>query len=338
MTLFILFGLFSIAAGMLLIFLIFMMLAAERRSEMGMARAVGMKRGHLIQMFIAEGTAYDLGAALIGAVLGVLVAFAIASVMGQPVRRRSSTITPHATWRSLVDRLRARCLGDVPDDHLRLGALQPAEHRRRHPRPAGRRRARVATSGRAGAGGADCRALAGIVAHDRLAARWNWSGTSFCCRSSCSIWLLRLLAYAVGWGADHRLVGAVFLLLGVSVTNYLHLLARPVGAGAWAGALPAPVPAGPAGLHDRRGVDAALLAAARRLAPRRVLPNVGDGGPEMFFLSGIFMVAYTTLIIMWNADLIVGSVALLGRSASRAGCRRSRPPSPTRWPRRAAPA
>jgi hypothetical protein len=45
LTFFMLFGTFSIAAGILLIFLIFMMLAAERRSEMGMARAVGM---HLV--------------------------------------------------------------------------------------------------------------------------------------------------------------------------------------------------------------------------------------------------------------------------------------------------
>ncbi len=43
-SVFVLFGLFSVAAGVLLIFLIFMMLAAARKSEMGMARAVGTKR------------------------------------------------------------------------------------------------------------------------------------------------------------------------------------------------------------------------------------------------------------------------------------------------------
>ncbi|MEZ4583983.1 MAG: ABC transporter permease [Caldilineaceae bacterium] len=30
------------------------MLAAERRSEMGMARAIGVRRGHLVQMFMTE--------------------------------------------------------------------------------------------------------------------------------------------------------------------------------------------------------------------------------------------------------------------------------------------
>jgi putative ABC transport system permease protein len=69
------FGTFSIAAGILLIFLIFVMLAAERRGELGIARAVGTRRGHLVQMFTFEGAAYDLVAAAAGALLGVVVAF-----------------------------------------------------------------------------------------------------------------------------------------------------------------------------------------------------------------------------------------------------------------------
>ena len=44
MSLFTTFGTFSIAAGILLIFLIFVMLAAERRGELGIARAVGTRR------------------------------------------------------------------------------------------------------------------------------------------------------------------------------------------------------------------------------------------------------------------------------------------------------
>ena len=60
------FGLFSIMVGILLIFLIFVMLAAARRTEMGMARAVGAKRSHLVQMFVFEGTTYDLMAAAVG--------------------------------------------------------------------------------------------------------------------------------------------------------------------------------------------------------------------------------------------------------------------------------
>ena len=76
------FGSFSIAAGILLIFLIFVMLAAERRSELGIARAVGTRRGHLVQMFLYEGAAYDLVAALVGAALGVGVAYAMVFALG----------------------------------------------------------------------------------------------------------------------------------------------------------------------------------------------------------------------------------------------------------------
>ena len=78
---FLIFGLFAIASGVLLIFLIFVMLAAERRSEMGMARAVGMQRLHLTETFLAEGVAYDLGSAAVGAVLGLGVAFLLIQVL-----------------------------------------------------------------------------------------------------------------------------------------------------------------------------------------------------------------------------------------------------------------
>lgn len=80
-SIFVLFGLFSITAGLLLIFMIFVMLAAERKPEMGMARAVGAQRRHIIQMFLFEGGAYDLIAASIGAVVGVAISFGMVKVM-----------------------------------------------------------------------------------------------------------------------------------------------------------------------------------------------------------------------------------------------------------------
>ena len=75
------FGTFAIAAGILLIFLVFVMLAAERRAELGIARAIGTRRGHLVQMFTFEGAVYDLTAAAVGALLGALVAFGMVFVM-----------------------------------------------------------------------------------------------------------------------------------------------------------------------------------------------------------------------------------------------------------------
>lgn len=81
-TVFLVFGLFSVTVGVLLIFLIFVMLAAERRPELGISRAIGTQRRHLIQAFLAEGAAYALLAAAVGAGLGVLVAWVLIVRLG----------------------------------------------------------------------------------------------------------------------------------------------------------------------------------------------------------------------------------------------------------------
>jgi putative ABC transport system permease protein len=72
-TIFLLFSLLSIAAGLLLIFLIFSLLAASRRSELGIARALGTERSHLVAMFTFEGAAYALLAAAIGVPVGLAI-------------------------------------------------------------------------------------------------------------------------------------------------------------------------------------------------------------------------------------------------------------------------
>jgi putative ABC transport system permease protein len=95
------FGSFSMAAGVLLIFLIFVMLAAERRPEMGMARAVGTQRGHLVQTFLYEGLAYDLAAAAFGAVLGVGVSYAMVKAVGAALTEDDLDLTYTMTGRSL---------------------------------------------------------------------------------------------------------------------------------------------------------------------------------------------------------------------------------------------
>ena len=82
-SIFLLFGQFSVAAGVLLIFLIFVMLAAERKHELGIARAVGMRRGHLMRMFAFEGAMYAVIASAIGSVLGVGVGWLMVRVLGQ---------------------------------------------------------------------------------------------------------------------------------------------------------------------------------------------------------------------------------------------------------------
>jgi putative ABC transport system permease protein len=74
---FIILGSFSIIAGIVLIINIFVMLGEERKSEMGMARAVGMKGKHLVQMYIFEGSFYAFVAAIMGAFLGLFFGWVI---------------------------------------------------------------------------------------------------------------------------------------------------------------------------------------------------------------------------------------------------------------------
>ncbi|MBA2278463.1 MAG: ABC transporter permease, partial [Chloroflexia bacterium] len=74
---FLVMSLFSVAAGVLLIILLFTMLAAERRPEMGMARALGAQRRQLIEQFMAEGAGYALLSGIVGAILGVILSAGI---------------------------------------------------------------------------------------------------------------------------------------------------------------------------------------------------------------------------------------------------------------------
>ena len=78
---FMIFGSFSIIVGLLLIFLVFVMLASAREQEMGMARAIGTKRGHLIRLFTFEGSAYALLAGLVGTLMGIVAAFLLVTIM-----------------------------------------------------------------------------------------------------------------------------------------------------------------------------------------------------------------------------------------------------------------
>ena len=80
-TFFTFFGSFSVIVGLLLIFLIFVLLASERQQEMGIARAVGTKRGHLVQMFTFEGLAYAIGAAAVGTAVGIGVSRILVVIM-----------------------------------------------------------------------------------------------------------------------------------------------------------------------------------------------------------------------------------------------------------------
>ncbi len=65
------FAYFSVLAGILLLVNIFVMLAQERKTTLGMLRAIGLRRASLVGSFSLEGWFYALGAAIAGALVGI---------------------------------------------------------------------------------------------------------------------------------------------------------------------------------------------------------------------------------------------------------------------------
>jgi putative ABC transport system permease protein len=64
-------GSFGVLAGLLLLVNLFVMLAAERKTELGMARAVGMRRSELVGAFATEGWLYAVVATALGVLAGI---------------------------------------------------------------------------------------------------------------------------------------------------------------------------------------------------------------------------------------------------------------------------
>ena len=101
-TIFSIFGSFSIMVGMLLIFLVFVLLAAARSTELGMARAVGLKRRDLIQLFTYEGTVYSFLAAIAGTLLGVGLSFGLVYILQDLIGTDNFNILPYYSPISLL--------------------------------------------------------------------------------------------------------------------------------------------------------------------------------------------------------------------------------------------
>lgn len=92
-SLFLMIGSFSIIAGALLLVNIFVMLGEERKSQLGMLRAVGMTRSRLVGSFMIEGTAYAVLSIVPGIGLGIGVGYAVALVAAQIFSSWSATGT-----------------------------------------------------------------------------------------------------------------------------------------------------------------------------------------------------------------------------------------------------
>ncbi|MFB7616802.1 ABC transporter permease [Kitasatospora sp. NPDC056181] len=85
-ALFLMIGSFSIIAGALLLVNVFVMLAEERKPQLGMLRAVGLKRSRLVGSFTLEGAVYALAATVPGVAIGVGVGWGVALIAAQIFR------------------------------------------------------------------------------------------------------------------------------------------------------------------------------------------------------------------------------------------------------------
>lgn len=301
-TVFIGIALFSIAAGILLIILIFTMLAAERKSEMGMARAVGIQRGDLTRMFIIEGMAYDLAAAAVGALLGVGIGFAIVGVISSLIGTYGFSLTPHVEVRSLVV---AYCLGmlitffTVAISASRVSRLNIVSAIRNIPEPVksdmklGQRfmhAFEVLGEGQFGAGiGALFGAFWSMIVSGPVVAvlgllmlAAGWAGVSGLLFHTGASLTIIALGFTIRWLLSRRKVRAArrdriaFTIAGLALLVYWAL---PIDA-----------------LHDWFGLPEFNL------------------GIENFFVSGIMMVVGAVWVVMYNSDILLGIMsAVLGR-------------------------
>src|SRR5260221_5205476 len=105
-----LFALFALSIGLLLIFLIFVLLAAERRAEMGMARAIGVQRRHLGLMYVFQGTVYELVSPIVRLLIGSGVGALVVAILGPILARFNFPFQLVFQPRSLVI---AFCLGVI---------------------------------------------------------------------------------------------------------------------------------------------------------------------------------------------------------------------------------
>lgn len=97
-------GTFAIVAGILLIINIFVMMAEERKPEMGVSRAVGMTRGQLTQTFLFEGVMFAALSSALGAFVGLglgRIVIYFMSTIGL-LSQQGVTVTFRFEWASIV--------------------------------------------------------------------------------------------------------------------------------------------------------------------------------------------------------------------------------------------
>jgi putative ABC transport system permease protein len=283
--LFLVFGSFSIIVGMLLIFLIFVLLAAARRTEMGIARAVGAKRRQLVQVFAFEGVLYAVGAALVGTAAGVVASMMLVEFIPQS-DQIGFQVARHMEPRSI---LVAFCLGLV----LTVATVAVSAYRVSRLNVVAAIRG-VEETGREAVRQAGLRRRAAALVTAALAQGWP-AGVAGAL----------LLSRAVSTGSALGVRIGVMLIVGaLGLVLYRVLRLASVSPSA----------------RLRIAVTVTGLASlAFWSLPFQVLFEVFgqlEGGTELFVLAGVTMVTSAVVVVMFNAQAFVWAA---GRTIGRIG-------------------
>ena len=344
---FTIFGSFSIIVGLLLIFLVFVMLAASRTTEMGIARAIGTKRRHLVQMFTYEGLVYSLGASIVGTGLGILASMLLIQIMIRAFAESDDvTFFYSVTLRSIIVAFAAGFVLTaltVTISAYRVSKLNIV----------------VAIRGLSEELVSD--EVPSTLQRAKMVLKWIFGPFTF----ALDTWGM----WRRGYGVALRVVTFFVLLLIVPWISILIIKVfkffQPWLASGWP-LLPVGLILAISGLDPEKGVEnfaydsAALLAlgvtlsiVSTGLIVRRILAYRGfreefqkrvsmsliglimfvfyslpfdalenltgelNGGPEMFILSGVSLVAASVWVVMHNADVLVWIVnKIIGRWGS----------------------
>jgi putative ABC transport system permease protein len=308
-SIFVLFGSFSIIAGILLIALIFVMLAAERKRELGIARAVGAQREHIVRLFIFEGAVYSLMAAAVGSALGVAVGFVMVRVIAGVFGTFDVDIVFSFRIQSMVI---AYTLGMsvtflvVLVSAGRVSSLNIVRAVRDLPEPPGHQvevRQRLREVG--GAYKRTSGSLARLRPHIAVkvfvfgtVGAWMRLGWSLF-RAGYLMILFGLALVQMGIGGEQLavfMIGVSMVLIGVPLA-LLHL-----------GRLP----------ERAAFTSAGVLVVAVWMLPSSALEALGlpdfQAGIEMFVLSGVMLVIGAVWVVIYNSDyLVTFGVFVFGR-------------------------
>ncbi len=276
---------FSIIAGITLIINIFVMLSEERREEMGISRAIGLRRSHLRATYLFEGASYSFISSLVGVIAGVLAALGIMVILERLITSFSNmeidllayfslvpstlllsfsagfSITLITTW-AITQRIAnlniVSAIKSIPPPKVHTG-----------PQKLVQRISRSCTSK-----GSNLLCLVGKILEfflDRLI-----------------IWGLATILFGVvlmGWGVHiHNTtpfqVGLTFLIVG------LALLLRHF-------------------LPDRAVYTVASMIVLIQWSVDNPLISGYKTGLEIFLFLGLFMVTAGVLLVVWNTDILL---------------------------------